>query len=288
MTGPGKPQAAGRGVQAWAWALGVSLAAHVAVLLVVLLVRVPTLQLPVTPRAVAVPAPSFIKVGVLGHPPGREGGAASLLKPSGPARPRSPAPTREAAATKAEVSAGAARAASEEDVALQRPEAPATPASPVDGPASEAGALAAGPVARAASGTDTPGDSVAAGTAAGGASPGAAAGPGGAAGGASTGAAAGVGPGGAADVVSLVHARLAANAERCYPAVAKRFQQRGTVEVRFCVDAHGAVRDETVQRSSGAGVLDAAVSTCVLPAALPFPESARGACFTVPVRFGAR
>jgi TonB family protein len=89
-----------------------------------------------------------------------------------------------------------------------------------------------------------------------------------------------------ADVVGLVHARLAAGAQRCYPAAARRYQQRGTAEVRFCVDASGGALETSVVKTSGSSLLDAAVGDCVLPAASPFPASAQGHCFTVPVRFG--
>jgi TonB family protein len=90
------------------------------------------------------------------------------------------------------------------------------------------------------------------------------------------------------DVVGLVHERLAAGAERCYPAAARRYQQRGTAEVRFCVDASGQAQEGAVAKSSGSTLLDAAVGDCVLPAASPFPASSQGRCFTVPVRFGAQ
>jgi TonB family protein len=92
----------------------------------------------------------------------------------------------------------------------------------------------------------------------------------------------------APEVASLVHAQLVAAAERCYPTPARRFRQRGTVEVRFCLDEQGRVGDAQLQRSSGSDVLDAAVGACVLPKAAPFPEAARGRCFAVPVRFGVR
>jgi TonB family protein len=100
--------------------------------------------------------------------------------------------------------------------------------------------------------------------------------------------AAGAGAALAADVVGLVHARLAAGAERCYPAAARRYQQRGTAEVRFCVDASGRALETSLVKTSGSSLLDAAVGECVLPAASPFPSSVQGHCFAVPVRFGTR
>jgi periplasmic protein TonB len=90
------------------------------------------------------------------------------------------------------------------------------------------------------------------------------------------------------DVNALVHARLAAVADRCYPAAARRFQQRGTVQLGFCADANGAATNTAITQSSGAPLLDGAATSCVLSAAAPFPAEAAGRCFTVPVRFGAK
>ncbi len=90
------------------------------------------------------------------------------------------------------------------------------------------------------------------------------------------------------DVTGLVHARLAAMAERCYPPAARRFQQRGTVELHFCVDARGAAASSEVTHTSGAELRDAAARGCVVDSAAPFPAEASGRCFAVPVRFGAK
>ena len=90
------------------------------------------------------------------------------------------------------------------------------------------------------------------------------------------------------EIIALVHARLAAVAEGCYPPVARRYQQRGTVQLSFCTDAGGAAASSTVTLSSGAEVLDAAARGCVVERASPFPAAAASRCFSVPVRFGAR
>ena len=90
------------------------------------------------------------------------------------------------------------------------------------------------------------------------------------------------------DVTALVHARLAAVADRCYPAAARRFQQRGTVQLTFCTDANGGAASASVTQSSGAALLDAAARGCVVDSAAPFPLEAASRCFSVPVRFGAR
>jgi TonB family protein len=92
----------------------------------------------------------------------------------------------------------------------------------------------------------------------------------------------------AVDVVALVHARLAAVADGCYPAAARRFQQRGTVGLAFCADARGAPTGTSVTQSSGATLLDDAAKGCVLERAAPLPPEAASRCFTVPVRFGVR
>ncbi len=93
--------------------------------------------------------------------------------------------------------------------------------------------------------------------------------------------------GGTADeVIALVHARLAAVADRCYPAAARRFQQRGTVQLSFCTDVNGGTAKARVTQSSGAELLDAAARGCVLENAVPFPREASARCFSVPVRFG--
>ncbi|MDP2272502.1 MAG: energy transducer TonB [Archangium sp.] len=96
------------------------------------------------------------------------------------------------------------------------------------------------------------------------------------------------GEGDAVDVVALVHSRLAAMAEGCYPAAARRFQQRGTVQLSFCLDASGGAASTSITQSSGAALLDAAAQGCVVQKAAPFPPEAASRCFSVPVRFGAR
>lgn len=90
------------------------------------------------------------------------------------------------------------------------------------------------------------------------------------------------------DLTALMHARLAAVADGCYPPAAKRFRQRGTVQLSFCADASGAASATRVVESSGAALLDAAARGCVLEKAAPFPAEAGGRCFTVPVRFGGQ
>ena len=90
------------------------------------------------------------------------------------------------------------------------------------------------------------------------------------------------------DVTALVHDRLAALADRCYPAAARRFQQRGTVQLSFCTDANGGAASTAITQSSGAELLDAAARGCVVENAVPFPREAASRCFSVPVRFGAR
>ena len=98
---------------------------------------------------------------------------------------------------------------------------------------------------------------------------------------------AGAGRGSAsAELIALVHARLAAVADRCYPAAARRFQQRGTVQLSFCIDPNGGTASTSVTQSSGAELLDAAARGCVLESAAPFPREASARCFSVPVRFG--
>ncbi len=93
-------------------------------------------------------------------------------------------------------------------------------------------------------------------------------------------------PHGATDVSGLVYARLTMMAEQCYPPVARRFAQRGTVEVSFCADAEGKAVSVVVTHSSGINLLDTAASGCVVERAAPFPRAASGLCFQVPVRFG--
>lgn len=95
-------------------------------------------------------------------------------------------------------------------------------------------------------------------------------------------------PGPGPELIALVHARLAALADRCYPAAARRFQQRGTVQLAFCTDAAGGTASSSITQSSGASLLDAAARGCVIEQAAPFPPQAASRCFSVPVRFGAR
>ena len=92
---------------------------------------------------------------------------------------------------------------------------------------------------------------------------------------------------GRVDVSALVHDRLAAVADGCYPAAARRFQQRGTVQLSFCTDANGGAASTVITQSSGAELLDAAARGCVIESAVPFPQEAASRCFSVPVRFGA-
>lgn len=89
------------------------------------------------------------------------------------------------------------------------------------------------------------------------------------------------------NVNALVHARLSSAAERCYPAAARRFRQRGTVTVTFCGDLDARIVNGAVAQSSGASLLDAAAQNCVLAQSSPLPVEAASRCFSVPVRFGA-
>lgn len=85
--------------------------------------------------------------------------------------------------------------------------------------------------------------------------------------------------------LASVHERLASAAQGCAPAAARRFRLEGAVGVRFCVDASGTASGVQIDRPSGQAILDDATRNCVLPAAAPFPDRARGRCFAVPVRF---
>jgi TonB family protein len=84
----------------------------------------------------------------------------------------------------------------------------------------------------------------------------------------------------------LLHARLSASAEKCYPTAAKRFRQRGTVQLSFCADIRGQATHTVVKTSSGFELLDRAALDCVVANASPFPTEAAGHCFALPVRFG--
>jgi TonB family protein len=83
--------------------------------------------------------------------------------------------------------------------------------------------------------------------------------------------------------IAELHARLAASAERCYPAQARRFRQTGEVTLKFCL-ASGAADQISLDGSTGSPLLDEAARTCVLDGARPLPEIT--GCFAVPVRFG--
>lgn len=87
-----------------------------------------------------------------------------------------------------------------------------------------------------------------------------------------------------ADTVAMVHGLLSRVARDCYPERARRFRQTARVPLRFCVAADGQPRDVAVE-PSGVGVLDEAARSCVVANAAPFPEVARGACFTGVVEF---
>lgn len=257
---PGGPRPGG--LPPWAWAVLISVGAHALLFVALLVVRMPTLQLPVTPPADATPKPTFFRVGVWSP---AAPAAEAQPAPSAPAAPRAagkPSPA-------APVAGEALPAAPTDDVAVAPPVAEAADAVEPPGPGGAGEPSAGAPAGSAAS---SGGDAVSAG----GTTPGSPAAMG----------RANAAPG--ADVVGLVHARLAAGAERCYPAAARRYQQRGTAEVRFCVDESGRALETSLVKTSGSSLLDAAVGDCVLPAASPFPSSAQGHCFTVPVRFGAR
>lgn len=278
--GPGGQHRGARpgGLPPWAWAVVLSVGAHLVLLALLIVVRRPTLQLPVTPPPDAAARGTVLRVGVVSHG-GAVGGtpeepAAGLPLGAPPAvrRPRAGEGTAvEAPEPAAEVEPSVEGAARRDDTTTHSESGAVE-----DG---VVGTVAAGTVAgdNAAGGTVAAGNvaagNVAGGTVAGGNVAGA--------GGATSGA-----PG--ADVVGLVHARLAAGAERCYPAAARRYQQRGTAEVRFCVDASGQGVTPALVKTSGSSLLDAAVGGCVLPAASPFPGPAQGHCFTVPVRFGCK
>lgn len=82
-----------------------------------------------------------------------------------------------------------------------------------------------------------------------------------------------------------MHERLRSAAHACYPPSARRFRQRGSVRLSFCVGAHLAAEQVSVT-PSGLSLLDEAAEACVAVRAAPFPDEARGRCFIVPVQFG--
>lgn len=88
------------------------------------------------------------------------------------------------------------------------------------------------------------------------------------------------------ELAAALHGRLADAARRCYPAAARRFQQRGTTLVSFCLDANGAPQEREVVHSSGSALLDDAAIHCVVNGASPFPAEGWNQCFQVPVCFG--
>lgn len=101
----------------------------------------------------------------------------------------------------------------------------------------------------------------------------------------------GSGPGGLAvpgtgggSQLGELHRRLAEAAVRCYPAAAGRLRLRGTVPVRFCLDAQGTASALSLVGTSGSALLDRSALECVVPGAEPLP--ALPGCFEVPVRFG--
>jgi protein TonB len=85
---------------------------------------------------------------------------------------------------------------------------------------------------------------------------------------------------------AALHSKLAAAAQRCYPAAARRFGLTGEAQLEFCLDAAGALSSRKLEHSSGQSLLDTAALDCVLPGAQPFPAEAFDGCFSVPVRFG--
>jgi TonB family protein len=82
-----------------------------------------------------------------------------------------------------------------------------------------------------------------------------------------------------------LHARLAEAALRCYPTQARRFRQQARVPVSFCIGGDGQP-ERIVITPSGIVSLDEAASRCVVLQAAPFPQPARGRCFSVPINFG--
>lgn len=83
-----------------------------------------------------------------------------------------------------------------------------------------------------------------------------------------------------------MHERLEMAARACYPPAARRFRQRGSVRLSFCVGER-LTAENVSAAPSGLSLLDDAAEDCVAARAAPFPDQARGRCFTVPVEFGA-
>jgi protein TonB len=88
--------------------------------------------------------------------------------------------------------------------------------------------------------------------------------------------------------LTALHAALAESARRCYPAAARRYRLAGDATVDFGLDASGGLTSTKLARSTGQSLLDDAARECVVAGALPLPPQAAGACYQVPVRFGAR
>jgi TonB family protein len=84
---------------------------------------------------------------------------------------------------------------------------------------------------------------------------------------------------------AAMHARLAASAQRCYPAAARRFSLTGEAQIEFCLDDQGRLSSTKLTHSAGQALLDDAARDCVVVGALPFPAEAAGGCYSVPVRF---
>jgi len=240
----------------WLVALGVSAAVHLLVGGAFLLAArelMPVHREP--PLAAPAPAPGHgpMRVRFLGSgraPPAAETVAAAAPHPSA----RAPVPDRPRGG-EAEPTGSGVDAPPEATGAAPAGEAPGVEAAVAGVPGAEAGGA----------GADAP-----------------AGGPGGAS---ATGASRAAGPS-KAELDAEVHAKLAAAAERCYPPAARRFRLQGVTGVRFCLDAAGALGPVSVERASGADLLDAAARDCVVSGAAPFPAAAAATCFSVPVRFG--
>lgn len=86
----------------------------------------------------------------------------------------------------------------------------------------------------------------------------------------------------AGDKTAELHRRLAESARSCYPAAARRFGQRGEVEVAFCLSG-GRLASVELLGTTRAPALDKAAQDCVVQGAMPLPLSE--GCFRVPVLF---